>query len=92
MPKTLIGLSAVQNSALSNQPSQAHEKIKPKLFLNCPSRQRGGKVPAMCGRVSINEAENKLLEEKITDIHTTHWWVFFHYLKGFFFFKPKKVK
>lgn len=65
MPKTLIGLAADQHSALSNYLFQAHEKIENKSFLNCPFQQRGGKVPlAMCGRVSINETENKFVEEK----------------------------
>lgn len=79
MPETLIGLSAVQKSALSNYLSQGHEKIKHKPFLHRPSLQRGRKFLATCGRVSINEAENEFLEEEIAYIYATHWWVFFHY-------------
>ena len=57
MLKTLIKLSAVQNSALSNYLFPAHEKKSTSHFLTgLPSK--GEK------RVSVNKAGNKFLEEK----------------------------
>lgn len=66
MLKTLIKLSAVQNSALSNYLFPAHEKIKHKSFLNWPSQQRGEESSSYnVWRVPINKAENILRGKKL---------------------------
>lgn len=58
------------------------KKKKHKSFLSCPSWEEGSSCNVW--EISINEAENKFLEEKrITYIHTTCYFIFFRYEKIF---------